>query len=300
MQPHTAAVPHLPPHTAPKQPCAAPPDPPTAPTASTRCSHCPTQPPPTPLQPNQKDIDKAELKSQKAAEALRRAVDKYNTARNDFEQRMEEREKRRLEQLERKKELQRLLEEEDSKLKGKSPKQATPGKVTRAQIEESIRKDQQQKENADTGRWEHRRAPRAVGTQEGGEVLGKEEPQAALLCLPSLHVGGKETSCLLEVGKQSCKVGTGSSQGCGLRLSFLSVLWKGLLRMLQPGFGLNSASFFPFPVQWRRRRLTWRSPWRRTSTDGSWRRGQWRPGRSRMPLPSSALPMMPTDIPSAG
>lgn len=39
---------------------------------------------------NQKDIDKAELKSQKAAEALRRAVDKYNTARNDFEQRMVE------------------------------------------------------------------------------------------------------------------------------------------------------------------------------------------------------------------
>uniref|UniRef100_A0A8C0BIV5 Coiled-coil domain containing 124 n=3 Tax=Neoaves TaxID=3078114 RepID=A0A8C0BIV5_9AVES len=62
----------------------------------------------------------------------------------------EEREKRRLEQLERKKELQRLLEEEDSKLKGKSPKQVTPGKVTRAQIEETIRKDQQQKENADT------------------------------------------------------------------------------------------------------------------------------------------------------
>ncbi|NXY18941.1 CC124 protein, partial [Atrichornis clamosus] len=67
------------------------------------------------------------------------------------EQRKEEREKRRLEQLERKKELQRLLEEEDSKLKGKSPKQGvTPGKVTRAQIEENIRKDQQQKENTDT------------------------------------------------------------------------------------------------------------------------------------------------------
>lgn len=80
----------------------------------------------------------------------------------------EEREKRRLEQLERKKELQRLLEEEDSKLKGKSPKQATPGKVTRAQIEETIRKDQQQKENADTGWWEHRKAPRMEGDTGGG------------------------------------------------------------------------------------------------------------------------------------
>ncbi|XP_074834236.1 coiled-coil domain-containing protein 124 isoform X2 [Carettochelys insculpta] len=65
------------------------------------------------------------------------------------EQRKEEREKRRLEQLERKKELQRLLEEEDSKLKGKSPKQSTPGKITRAQIEETIRKDQLQKESGD-------------------------------------------------------------------------------------------------------------------------------------------------------
>ncbi|NXA70009.1 C124A protein, partial [Mohoua ochrocephala] len=64
------------------------------------------------------------------------------------EQRKEEREKRRLEQLERKKELQRLLEEEDSKLKGKTPKQGNPGKITRAQIEESIRKEQQHKENA--------------------------------------------------------------------------------------------------------------------------------------------------------
>uniref|UniRef100_A0A452HD51 Coiled-coil domain-containing protein n=1 Tax=Gopherus agassizii TaxID=38772 RepID=A0A452HD51_9SAUR len=65
------------------------------------------------------------------------------------EQRKEEREKRRMEQLERKKEMQRLLEEEDAKLKGKLPKPITPGKITRAQIEESIRRDQQQKENGD-------------------------------------------------------------------------------------------------------------------------------------------------------
>ncbi|NXQ33792.1 CC124 protein, partial [Alaudala cheleensis] len=63
------------------------------------------------------------------------------------EQRKEEREKRRLEQLERRKELQRLLEEEDSKLKGKSPKQGNPGKVTRAQIEENVRREH--RENTD-------------------------------------------------------------------------------------------------------------------------------------------------------
>ncbi|NXL70848.1 CC124 protein, partial [Leptocoma aspasia] len=68
------------------------------------------------------------------------------------EQRKEEREKRRLEQLERRKELQRLLEEEDSKLKGKSPKQGNPGKITRAQIEENVRKEQ--KENTDGGEKE--------------------------------------------------------------------------------------------------------------------------------------------------
>ncbi|XP_013924688.1 PREDICTED: coiled-coil domain-containing protein 124 [Thamnophis sirtalis] len=53
----------------------------------------------------------------------------------------EEREKRRLEQLERKKELQRLLEEEDAKLKGRAPKPPGPTKVTRAQIDEVLRKD---------------------------------------------------------------------------------------------------------------------------------------------------------------
>ncbi|KAM6993233.1 F-BAR domain only protein 1 [Passerculus sandwichensis] len=37
---------------------------------------------------SQKEIDKAELKSRKAGEALRRAVEKYNAARADFEQRM--------------------------------------------------------------------------------------------------------------------------------------------------------------------------------------------------------------------
>ncbi|TFK06367.1 glomulin [Platysternon megacephalum] len=37
---------------------------------------------------NQKELDKAERKSKKAAEALRRAVEKYNVARADFEQRM--------------------------------------------------------------------------------------------------------------------------------------------------------------------------------------------------------------------
>lgn len=60
------------------------------------------------------------------------------------EQRKEEKEKRRLEQLERKKESQRLLEEEDARLKSKQAK-PPPAKVTRAQIEEALQKDDDEK-----------------------------------------------------------------------------------------------------------------------------------------------------------
>lgn len=66
----------------------------------------------------------------------------------------EEREKRRLEQLGRKKELQRLLEEEDAQLKGKVPKPPGPARVTRAQIDEALQKEL--KESGDAaggGEW---------------------------------------------------------------------------------------------------------------------------------------------------
>ncbi|KAL1773094.1 hypothetical protein HispidOSU_018533 [Sigmodon hispidus] len=62
------------------------------------------------------------------------------------EQRKEEKEKRRLEQLERKKETQRLLEEEDSRLKGGKAPRVAPAKVTRSQIEDSLRREQQRAE----------------------------------------------------------------------------------------------------------------------------------------------------------
>ncbi|XP_063147081.1 coiled-coil domain-containing protein 124 [Candoia aspera] len=87
----------------------------------------------------------ADAKRQKELEdAFWRDEDKHVMRK---EQRKEEREKRRLEQLERKKELQRLLEEEDAKLKGKAPRPPGPGKVTRAQIDEALRKEL--KENGD-------------------------------------------------------------------------------------------------------------------------------------------------------
>ncbi|XP_063313393.1 coiled-coil domain-containing protein 124 [Pelobates fuscus] len=62
------------------------------------------------------------------------------------EQRKEEKEKRRLEQLERKKEIQRMIEEEDATLKGKAQAKAVESsKVTRAQIEETLRKEDESK-----------------------------------------------------------------------------------------------------------------------------------------------------------
>ncbi|XP_078412347.1 coiled-coil domain-containing protein 124 isoform X2 [Cetorhinus maximus] len=57
------------------------------------------------------------------------------------EQRKIEKEKKRVEQLERKKETQRLLEEEGSRVKPKVSKPITPVKITRAQIEETIKKE---------------------------------------------------------------------------------------------------------------------------------------------------------------
>lgn len=49
--------------------------------------------------------------------------------------------------LERKKENQRLLDEENSKLKGRAQKEAeSGGKVTRAQIDETLQKERQQQE----------------------------------------------------------------------------------------------------------------------------------------------------------
>ncbi|KAG5275873.1 hypothetical protein AALO_G00125480 [Alosa alosa] len=67
------------------------------------------------------------------------------------EQRKEDKEKKRLEALERKKENQRLLDEEDARVKGKAREAAAAAaaaaatKVTRAQIEETLRKEQEPK-----------------------------------------------------------------------------------------------------------------------------------------------------------
>lgn len=59
----------------------------------------------------------------------------------------DDKEKKRLELLERKKENQRLLDEENARLKGRSQQGAgSGGKVTRAQIEETLRNEQQQQE----------------------------------------------------------------------------------------------------------------------------------------------------------
>ncbi|KAA8589470.1 hypothetical protein FQN60_012835 [Etheostoma spectabile] len=74
-------------------------------------------------------------KKQQEEDALWQETDKHVLKKG---QRKDEKEKRRLELLERKKENQRLLDEESSSIKGRAQREAGPGgKVTRAQIDES-------------------------------------------------------------------------------------------------------------------------------------------------------------------
>ena len=59
----------------------------------------------------------------------------------------DEKEKKRLELLERKKENQRLLDEESSSIKGRAQREAGPGgKVTRAQIDEVLQNELKQQQ----------------------------------------------------------------------------------------------------------------------------------------------------------
>ncbi|XP_036377609.1 coiled-coil domain-containing protein 124 [Megalops cyprinoides] len=99
----------------------------------------------------------ADAKRQKELEdALWQENDKHVLKK---EQRKDDREKKRLEALERKKENQRLLEEEDAKLKGKLTKEPTGGKVTRAQIEETLRNEQQTQQESKAKEKSHLETP---------------------------------------------------------------------------------------------------------------------------------------------
>ncbi|XP_005730338.1 coiled-coil domain-containing protein 124 [Pundamilia nyererei] len=83
-------------------------------------------------------------KKQQEEDALWQETDKHVLKK---EQRKDDKEKKRLELLERKKENQRLLDEENARLKGRPQQGAgSGGKVTRAQIEETLRNEQQQQE----------------------------------------------------------------------------------------------------------------------------------------------------------
>lgn len=83
-------------------------------------------------------------KKQEEEDALWQETDKHVLKK---EQRKDDKEKRRMELLERKKENQRLLDEENSKMKGKAQKEAlSGGKVTRAQIEETLQNELQQQQ----------------------------------------------------------------------------------------------------------------------------------------------------------
>lgn len=78
-------------------------------------------------------------KKKEEEDALWQETDKHVLKK---EQRKDDKEKKRIELLERKKENQRLLDEENARLKGKAQSAlAAGGKVTRAQIEETLQKE---------------------------------------------------------------------------------------------------------------------------------------------------------------
>ncbi|KAE8294051.1 Coiled-coil domain-containing protein 124 [Larimichthys crocea] len=79
-------------------------------------------------------------KKQQEEDALWQETDKHVLKK---EQRKDDKEKKRLEILERKKENQRLLDEESARIRGRAQKEAASGgKVTRAQIEELLQNEQ--------------------------------------------------------------------------------------------------------------------------------------------------------------
>lgn len=81
-------------------------------------------------------------KKKEEEDALWQETDKHVLKKG---QRKDDKEKRRLELLERKKENQRLLDEENARIKGKLTKEeGSGGKVTRAQIEEALQNEQQE------------------------------------------------------------------------------------------------------------------------------------------------------------
>ncbi|XP_032381014.1 coiled-coil domain-containing protein 124 [Etheostoma spectabile] len=83
-------------------------------------------------------------KKQQEEDALWQETDKHVLKKG---QRKDEKEKRRLELLERKKENQRLLDEESSSIKGRAQREAGPGgKVTRAQIDEVLQNELKQQQ----------------------------------------------------------------------------------------------------------------------------------------------------------
>lgn len=82
-------------------------------------------------------------KKQEEEDALWQETDKHVLKKG---QRKDDKEKKRLELLERKKENQRLLDEETSRIKGKSKDVLTGGKVTRAQIEQTLQNELQKQE----------------------------------------------------------------------------------------------------------------------------------------------------------
>ncbi|NXX83710.1 FCHO2 protein, partial [Urocolius indicus] len=127
---------------------------------------------------SQKEIDKAELKSKKAGEALRRAVEKYNAARADFEQRM----------LDSAIRFQEVEEAHLRHMKGLIGSYSHSVEDTHVQIGQVHEEFKQNVENIGTEMLLRRFAEsKGTGRERPGEVVGTQP-------LPYLHEGGEYPS----------------------------------------------------------------------------------------------------------
>ncbi|NWS61923.1 FCHO2 protein, partial [Chunga burmeisteri] len=129
---------------------------------------------------SQKEIDKAELKSKKAGEVLRRAVEKYNAARADFEQRM----------LDSAMHFQEVEEAHLRHMKGLIGSYSHSVEDTHVQIGQVHEEFKQNVENIGTEMLLRRFAEsKGTGRERPGEVMGSIPVGS-----PYLHEGGAPPS----------------------------------------------------------------------------------------------------------
>nr|XP_040039455.1 coiled-coil domain-containing protein 124 [Gasterosteus aculeatus aculeatus]XP_040039457.1 coiled-coil domain-containing protein 124 [Gasterosteus aculeatus aculeatus] len=129
-------------------------------------------------------------KKKQEEDALWQETDKHVLKK---EQRKDDKEKKRLELLERKKENQRLLDEELSTIKGRALREVGPGgKVTRAQIEEVLQNEVEQQQELKPKEKSHLETPLEENVNKIIPEEGTVEARTIEDAISVLSTGGPE------------------------------------------------------------------------------------------------------------